>query len=91
MKARLQRRIDLLRCVEAVRLYAASHKGTLPAALDGIREVPIPDDPVTGKAFRYTNEGGLAILEGPPPPGEEASDSNAVRIEISLAPPQKSK
>jgi hypothetical protein len=90
-KARLQRRIDLLRCVEAVRLYAATHQGTLPAALDDIRDVPIPDDPVTGKAFGYTVSGGRAILTGPPPLGEEAYPHNAVRIEITLAAPQKAK
>lgn len=85
-KARLQRRVDLLRCVEAVRLYAAAHKGALPATLEEIREVPIPEDPFTGKAFRYIIAGNRATLEAPPPPGEEASDYNAIRIEITLAP-----
>ena len=90
-KARLQRRIELLRCVEAIRLYAAAHQGTLPAALGDIHEVPIPDDPVTGKAFGYTLSGGRAILTGPPPAGEEAYPHNTVRIEIALAAPQKAK
>jgi hypothetical protein len=84
-KARLQRRIDLLRCVEAVRLYAAAHGGALPASLEAIREVPIPDDPITGKAFRYTKNGDRAIIEAVAPPGEEANETLAIRIEITLA------
>jgi hypothetical protein len=47
--------------------------------------VPIPDDPFTGKAFRFSVAGKGAIIEAPPPPGEEASDYNADRIEITLA------
>jgi hypothetical protein len=85
-QARLQRQIDLLRCVEAVRLYAAAHDGTLPAALEDIREAPIPIDPMTGKAFGYTKDGNRAVLEATAPPGAEASEQNAVRIEITLAP-----
>jgi hypothetical protein len=85
-KARLQRRIDMLRCVEAVRLYAAAHGGALPASLEAIREVPIPNDPITGNAFRYTKDGDGAILEALAPPGEEAIDGLAIRLEITMTP-----
>jgi hypothetical protein len=61
-RARAERRIAVLRCVEAVRLYAAAHDGKLPASLAEIREVPIPIDPMTGKAFEYRVEGDLARL-----------------------------
>jgi hypothetical protein len=68
---RLERGIDSLRCVEAVRLYAAAHDGKLPAALGDITEVPLPIDPQTGKGFDayYKAEGDAAALEVPPPPG----------------------
>jgi hypothetical protein len=85
-QARLQRHLELLRCVEAVRLHAARHGGTLPAALADIREVPVPEDPMTGKTFRYTREGGRAVLETPPLPDERRGEQQAVRIEITLTP-----
>jgi hypothetical protein len=88
-KAFLQRRVDLLRCVEAIRLHAAAHSGTLPAALADIDAVPMPIDAVTGKSFTYRKDGDRAILEAPAPPGEEAGQHNAVRIEITVAAGKK--
>jgi hypothetical protein len=88
-RARLQRRVDLLRCVEAVRLYAVAHGGALPASLEAISEVPIPVDPMTGKAFRYTRDGERAILEASAPPGEDGIDGLAVRFEMTMAPAKK--
>jgi hypothetical protein len=67
---RLEQRIALLRHVEALRLYAADHDGRLPQTLAEI-VVPLPDDPFTGKPFRYMVEGGSAHLRGAPPPGHE--------------------
>jgi hypothetical protein len=62
--ARMDREIAALRCIEAIRMYAADHDGKLPAGLDDITQVPIPlVDPVTGKAFVYRLEGNTAILE----------------------------
>ena len=43
----------MLRCVEAMRLYAAAHDGKLPSKLEEITEVPVPVDPVTGKSFAF--------------------------------------
>jgi tetratricopeptide (TPR) repeat protein len=63
---RLGRDIAILKCVEAIRLYAASHGGKLPASLADITEVPIPDDPLTGKAFDYKVSGSKATLESTP-------------------------
>ena len=83
-QARVDRRLAMLRIVEAFRLYA-SHDGKLPARLDDIREVPIPIDAVTGKPFEYTVNGAGAVLYAGPPEGETASDHNAVRYEITLA------
>jgi hypothetical protein len=61
--ARKDRQLAALRCIEALRLYAAGHKGKLPAMLDQIKEVPIPLNPITGKAFSYRLDGNIAILD----------------------------
>jgi hypothetical protein len=68
----LDRRIAALRCIQAVRLYAAGHGGKLPASLADITEVPIPIDPITGKAFQYKLDGDQGVLEWAPPPGFSA-------------------
>jgi hypothetical protein len=72
-----------LRCVEAVRLYAASHAGRPPAKLDDIK-VPIPLDPFTGKAFVYKAEGDKASIEGPAPEGERRWIQNYIRFDVTL-------
>jgi hypothetical protein len=62
---RLERKIDMLRVFEALRLYAAGHNGKLPEALANVTEAPIPNDPATGKAFDYKLTGDRATLRGP--------------------------
>jgi hypothetical protein len=57
------RYVAALRCVEALRLYAHGHGGRLPESLDKITEVPIPQNPVTGKPFPYKLEGEVALLD----------------------------
>ncbi len=64
--ADLDRRVAALRCVEAVRLHAAAHGGKLPAKLSDITEVPVPDDPATGKSFLYEVHGDRVTLRDPP-------------------------
>ncbi len=59
---RIEQRIAMLRVVEAVRLYAASHDGRLPATLGDIKEVPVPLDPTTGGPFVYRLDGEAAVL-----------------------------
>jgi hypothetical protein len=81
---RTDRRIAALRCVEAVRLYAAANGGKLPEKLADVTAVPIPDDPATGKPFAYRLEGERATLDGPPPAGQPRSRSNAVTYEITV-------
>jgi hypothetical protein len=82
-QARAERRIAALRCVEAIRLYAAAHDGQLPASLGEITQVPIPLDPVTGKGFDYRASGNRAALYGPPPTQEPGSAS-ALKYELTL-------
>jgi hypothetical protein len=80
--ARIDRRLAALRCVEAIRLYAAAHGGKLPRALADVKEVPVPPDPYTGKPFAYRLADGVATLEGPPPAGEKANPANALVYEL---------
>lgn len=69
---RVERRIAALRTIEAIRLYASANDGRLPATLADIRMVPVPDDPLTGKAFGYQVQGDHFTLTGALPPGDEA-------------------
>lgn len=84
--ARTERRIAALRCVEAVRLYAAAHDGKPPASLADVKDVPVPEDPVTGRPFVYTVEDNRLILYGPPPDRDDPSPRNALRYELNLRP-----
>lgn len=81
--ARFERRVAMLRTVEALRLHAAA-QGKLPARLDDVKKVPIPADPMTGKPFTYHADGDTATLYAPPPPGKEKVRAEAVRFEITL-------
>jgi hypothetical protein len=81
-QTRLEQRIALLRHVEALRLYAAEHGGQLPQKLADI-SVPLPDDPVTGKPFPYTLEGGTAHVRGTPP-GQEQSPFLKIHYAVTI-------
>jgi hypothetical protein len=82
-QTRVEQRLGLLRCVEALRLHAAENDGKLPAKLEDIK-LPLPVDPVTGKPFVYKLDGGTAILRGTPPPGVNDPAYN-VRYEVTIA------
>jgi hypothetical protein len=83
-QARIDRRIAALRCVEAVRLYAAAHDGKLPQSLEEIKDAPTPLDPVTGKAFDYHVAGDRAFLSCTPFPGAPADNANTPSYELSI-------
>ncbi len=68
--------------MEAVRLYAAAHDGKLPASLDDVKDVPIPDDPVTGQPFGYRRVGDRAFLSSTPFPGQPADNANTPTYEL---------
>jgi hypothetical protein len=82
-QARFEQRIALLRHVEALRMYAAEHAGAFPAKLADV-SVPLPDDPFTGKPFRYEVSGKTANLRGTPPSAEQNSAVFRVHYEITL-------
>jgi hypothetical protein len=83
-QARLDQRIGLLRCVEALRIYAAEHDGKLPARLADVK-LPLPVDPVTGKPFIYKLDGATASVRGTPPAGQEKVAVYNVRYEVTIA------
>jgi hypothetical protein len=60
--ARVDRRLAALRCVEALRQYAAKHEGKWPATLADVKDLPVPNDPLTGKPFEYAVNGDKATL-----------------------------
>jgi hypothetical protein len=82
-QARIEQRIALLRHVEALRLHAAEHGGELPATLAEI-SVPLPDDPVTGKPFRYERVEASAHVRGSPPAGMEKDPFFNVHYVLTL-------
>jgi hypothetical protein len=82
-QGRLDRRFALLRHVEALRLYAAEHKGMLPAKLTEI-SVPLPEDPFTGKPFPYELVGETAHLRAGPPKGEEKNPFYRLHYEMTV-------
>ena len=82
---RLDRHLAALQCLEAIRLHASTHEGKFPKQLADIAQVPVPDDPVTGKPFIYRRTGSKAILEGPAPKGATAKE--AIRYELNLILP----
>ena len=82
----LDRRIAVLRCIEAIRMYAAGHDGKLPGRLADITEVPIPCDPMTGKSFDYKVDGSRATLKAKLPPGEFFRSDLVLNYELTLQP-----
>src|SRR5262249_54041561 len=66
-RARIDRHVAMLRTIEAIRLYAASHDGNLPDQLADISEVPVPIDPMTGRNFEYKRTEDRAVLQALPP------------------------
>ncbi len=83
---RTDRKIALLRCIEALRIYAADHDDKLPAALADIHEVPVPNDPYTGKAFGYEVDNATAILNVLVTPGTYPIPGYNGKFEITMQP-----
>jgi hypothetical protein len=79
---RVDRQIAVLRCAEALRLYAAAHEGAPPAKLADV-PVPLPLDPVTGQGFDgfYRTEDGKAVLEMPPMPAGPANTGRRFELD----------
>jgi hypothetical protein len=82
---RRQRATNLLRTVEALRMYAADH-GRWPETLDEIKQVPVPLDPWTQKPFDYSVKDGVAVLEAPRTPKAPWPIDADERYELTLRP-----
>lgn len=63
--ARVDRELAVLQFLEALRAYAA-REGRLPERLPDLTDLPVPNDPVTDRPFRYFTDGNVARLAGPP-------------------------
>ncbi len=87
LRARFDRDLDMLRCVEAIRIYAAEHDGKLPRSLDDISTVPVPMDPIYGRAFHYEVDGKTCVLESPVPEGGHAREGLRYEITMKTASP----
>jgi hypothetical protein len=79
---RLDRHVAALQCVEAMRFHADVNNGKFPNRLSNITQVPVPNDPVTGKPFAFSRTGSVAVLEIPAM-GKE-TDRDVMRYELSL-------
>lgn len=82
LMSRLDRHVAVLQCVEAMRFHAAVNNGKFPNRLSDITQVPVPDNPATGKPFAYTRTGAKAVLEMPALKG--ATDKDIMRYELSF-------
>jgi hypothetical protein len=83
-RTRIDRRIAAVRCVEAIRLYAADHGGKLPSQWEEIKDAPLPLDPVTGRAFDYHVAGDRAFLSCTPFPDQPADKNNTPSFELII-------
>ena len=83
---RVDRRIAALRCVEAIRLYAAAHGGKLPPSLAAMKDMALPVDPFSGTQFEYTVTEKTAVLKGHVPPEEKNNSSQWLTYEITIRP-----
>ena len=72
VQARLDRNVDMLRTIEAIRMFTANNSNQFPEKLSDIRSVLVPCDPVTGKDFIYKRiDLQNARLEAPKAPQED--------------------
>ncbi len=83
--ARLDRQLDALQCVEAIRIFTQTHH-KLPDRLDELAETPIPFDPMTGQPFGYRVDGDHASLTAPLAPGAPPVAMYAIHYDLKLTP-----
>jgi hypothetical protein len=81
-----ERNLTALQVIEALRMYAAAHDGKLPDKLADITEVPISNDPGTGKPFEYRRDNDIATLSGPTnePTWTGQPTHNGVRYRVTV-------
>lgn len=77
---RMQNNLNVLQCVEAVRHYAATHEGQLPAKLVDITELELPTDAFTGKPLEYRRTDQGAVVQSSMPEGGDPVDITRYEI-----------
>jgi hypothetical protein len=63
-------------------MHAAAHDAQLPEKLEQITVVPVPTDPLTGKAFEYHRDGAEAALVSRLPDESPAISGLRFRIRV---------
>jgi hypothetical protein len=81
-QVRIERKLALLRVIEAVRLHAATQGGQLPDKLDQVKVVPVPNDPGTDRPFEYQRDGQTATLSSRIP--GQPLESTGLRYRVTL-------
>jgi hypothetical protein len=79
---RLDNHVNALQVVEAIRHYAGTHDGQLPQTLSDIKDMAVPNDLMSGKAFEYRRTATGAALQSAIPKG--GNERDAVHYEIVL-------
>ena len=79
---RLDNHVNALQVVEAIRHYAATHDGQLPQTLGDIKDMAVPNDLMSGKAFEYRRTATGAALQAAIPDG--GNERDAVHYKIAL-------
>ncbi len=72
---RLANNLNGLQCVEAVRHYTATHDGQLPQTLGDIKDLAVPNDLMSDKAFQYRRTADAAELQSAIPEGGGPEDT----------------
>jgi len=80
-QVRLEWQTNAIRVVEALRMHAAE-TGKFPTALDDVKVVPVPKNPITEQSYVYRLDGETAVLELP---FSDGMPGVAWRFEIQLA------
>ena len=81
---RLDRQLAMLQIIELLRLYTTLHPDALPESLGELTDIPIPDDPTTGRPFDYRNKNNKVILSSPP--DSEGKDNYPMQYKVTLKP-----
>lgn len=81
-QAVLQQDFAAVQTIEAIRMYAATHDGRLPASLAELTDPPAPITPITGKTIEYKVKGNTFELNAPAP--EDWDASRGVRYIVTL-------
>jgi hypothetical protein len=85
-EVRLDRQLEMIQAIEAIRLHAAAHGNALPATLAEIADAPVPLDPATNVPFEYRKvDDTRATLATPPLPGGPDRRMAPFRYDITLS------